>query len=106
MLVDVSETAEEAGISYPTAVTQAVWQKHVVVPEGVEAQDEQGRLWGILRMLRCAILGHGRKAASRVDFALMVRNDNRRPEKVTLKALCGPGDQAEPVITVMLPHED
>jgi hypothetical protein len=44
--------------------------------------------------------------ASRIDFQLLVRNDNRRPEKVTLKALCGPGDDAEPVITIMLPHED
>ena len=25
---------------------------------------------------------------------------------VTLKAVCGPGDDAEPVITIMLPEED
>jgi hypothetical protein len=25
---------------------------------------------------------------------------------VRLKALCGPGDQGEPVVTVMLPDED
>jgi len=40
--------------------------------------------------------------------AVDVRNDNRdrTPPLVRLKALCGPGDQSEPVITIMLPVED
>jgi hypothetical protein len=44
----------------------------------------------------------------RVDFAVHIRNDNeeRTPPLVSLYALCGPGDDAEPVVTVMLPHED
>jgi len=29
-----------------------------------------------------------------------------RARLVTLKALCGPGDDGEPVITIMLPEED
>jgi hypothetical protein len=43
-----------------------------------------------------------------VPFALHVRDDNREgtPPLVRLKAVCGPGDQGEPVMTVMLPHED
>jgi hypothetical protein len=43
-----------------------------------------------------------------VPFAAHVRNDNRvgMPPLVRLKAMCGPGDQAEPVITGMLPDED
>jgi hypothetical protein len=40
-----------------------------------------------------------------VRFGVHVRNDNRErtPPLVRLKALCGPGDQGEPVLTVMLP---
>jgi hypothetical protein len=106
VLVDVSKLAREAGINYHTAMTSAVWQKYVTVPDGIEAQDEQGRLWDILWMLRCAIQKEKRRDISHIDFQLLVRNDNRQPEQVTLKALCGPGDQAEPVITVMLPDED
>ena len=43
-----------------------------------------------------------------MSFAVHVRNDNRErtPPLVRLKALCGPGDDAEPVITVLLPDED
>jgi hypothetical protein len=56
-----------------------------------------------------------RCAAAKFDghtllFKLYVRNHNRersdRRDLVTLKALCGPGDDAEPVITIMLPEED
>jgi hypothetical protein len=106
-LLDVSETAREAGIKFPVAVTRAVWVKYVEVPEGVTCQDERGRLWDILWMFRCA--------AAKFDgdtllFKLYVRNHNRerldRRDLVTLKALCGPGDDAEPVITIMLPEED
>jgi hypothetical protein len=43
-----------------------------------------------------------------VRFRVHVRNDNRErtPPLVALKAVCGPGDQAEPVVTVMMPDED
>jgi hypothetical protein len=35
-------------------------------------------------------------------------SDNRDcvPPLVRLKAVCGPGDNAEPVVTVMMPDED
>jgi hypothetical protein len=46
-------------------------------------------------------------SASEVRFGVHVRNDNRKrtPPLVRLKAVCGPGDQGEPVVTVMLPNE-
>ena len=75
------------------------------VPPRVECQDEAGRLWDVVWMLR---VGVQRAAGSLVLFSLHVRNSNRSgtPPLVRLKAVCGPGDQAEPVITVMLPEED
>jgi hypothetical protein len=59
-------------------------------------------LWDIVWMLRNA----ARKGGQEMLFQLYVRNDNRKPKLTTLKALCGPGDQMEPVITIMLPEED
>lgn len=105
VLVDVSATAREAGIRFPTAITASVWADYVRVPEGVDGQDEAGRLWDILWMLREAIRRAG-KDGSIIRFELVVRNDNTRAEFVTLKAVCGPGDELEPVVTVMLPEED
>jgi hypothetical protein len=106
VLVDVSTVAVEAGLKFPVALTRAVWDRYVEVPEGVQCQDVNGRLWDVLWMLRDAI----RRGASGsvITFRLHVRNTNRpgTPPLVTLKAICGPGDDAAPVITVMLPDED
>jgi hypothetical protein len=106
VLVDVSPAAREAGIKYPTALTRAVWEKCVKVPPGVVCQDESGRLWDIVWMLAGA--ARGGAGGPLVRFALHVRNDNleRTPPLVQLKAICGPGDRGEPVVTIMMPEED
>jgi hypothetical protein len=107
VLVDVSEMAKEAGIKFPVALTAAVYGKNVEVPDGVTGQDELGRLWDILWMLRCAA---GRCQGDTLEFQLYVRNHNRerldRRDLVALKAVCGPGDSGEPVVAIMLPNED
>ena len=104
-LVDVTTTAGEAGIKYPVALSRAVWSLYVAVPEGVTCQDEAGRLWDVLSMLRHAIR-KAKPGTSIVLYQLHVRNDNRRPRPVTLKAVCGPDDDGSPCITVLLPEED
>ena len=44
-LVDVSDTAREAGFSIPVALTRTVWNRLVAIPEGYQGfQDERGRL--------------------------------------------------------------
>jgi hypothetical protein len=57
-------------------------------------------------MLRCAI--SRASSGTEVLFAVHGRNDNREgtPRLLSLKAVCGPGDRGEPVITVMLVDED
>jgi hypothetical protein len=107
VLVDVTETAKEAGFKVPVAVTRAVWARYVAVPEGVEGQDEKGRLWDVLWMCRLGI-ARGTSYKPEVLFRLHVRNDNREgvPPLVTLKAVCGPDDDASPCVTIMEPDED
>jgi hypothetical protein len=107
VLIDVSEVARETGIRYPVALTRAVWEHCVAVPPGVLFQDEAGRMSDVVWMLSCP----ARRAPSGrngIPFALHVRNDNRErtPPLVRLKAVCGPGDDGEPVITVMDSKED
>ena len=106
VLDDVSELAKEAGFRFPVALTAGVWAASVAVPDGMASQDETGRLWDVLNVLHFAI-ARQKRDTGRVDFAVHVRNDDREedPPLVRLYALCGPGDNAEPVITVMLPHE-
>jgi hypothetical protein len=70
-------------------------------------RDEAGRLWDVLTMLHTDIR-QSAGAASGLRFAVHARDDNRErtPPLVRLKALCGPGDEGKPLITVLLPDED
>ena len=105
--VEVSTVAKEAGIKFPVFLTRAVYDAYVAVPPGVTCQDESGRLWDIVWMLRCS-LGKAQAGQDRLPFSLYVRNDNRRAKLIRLAATCGPKDidDPQPAITVMLPDED
>jgi hypothetical protein len=105
--VEVTKTAQEAGIKYPLFLTRAVFDKYVAVPEGVTGQDEAGRLWDVVWMTRFAIL-RSRPGCDRLPVALYVRNDNHRAKLVKLIAQCGPldMDDPQPAITLLMPDED
>jgi hypothetical protein len=106
-LIDVSSVALEAGIKFPVALTRAVYGRCVEIPKDVRAQDESGRLWDVLWMLRCAIQGSipcRKPSPDLLYFSVSVRNKKR--EQIELKSLCHPGDTPAPCITIMLPDED
>ena len=105
--IEVTKTAQEAGIRYPVFLTRAVFDAYVAVPPNVTGQDEAGRLWDVVWMLRFAI-SRARGHTDRLPVALYVRNDNRAPKLVKLIAQAGPLDMDDPspAITIMLPTED
>ena len=101
VLVDVTETAKEAGFSVPVAVTRTVWDEYIKPSEEEResGQDEDGRLWDTLFMLFVEI----RRASEKPELKYKVLYSG---EEVELKAVISPGDYGEPVVTIMLPHED
>ena len=105
--VDVSTVAAEADIRFPVFLTRTVFDAYVTVPPNVSGQDEAGRLWDIVWMLRFAVQ-RSRPGCDRLPVALYVRNDNRKPRLIKLIATCGALDidDPQPAITVMLPDED
>ncbi len=110
VLVDVTTTAKEAGIRYPVALTRAVWERYVAwdrsdTERNGAIQDEAGRLWDVLWMFRIAAR---RGTRDTVHYPLMVvdREKGGAPIERILKAIVGPGDDLEPVITIMEPDED
>ncbi len=112
VLVDVTATANEAGITVPVAVTAGVWQGYVAPSyiEDLPGQDSAGRLWDLLWML--TIAARRAQHTSVLFFAVLflvspdAAGGSPTHEEITFKAVCGPGDQGEPVITIMLPEED
>jgi len=112
VLVDVSDLAREAGFKLPVAMTAAAWADCVAWSEEDTRrkrcpQDETGRLWDVLFMAAQA----ARRRANTPDrlFQLLrVPREGRgqRPRLTTLRLVIGPGDEAEPVLTIMQPDED
>jgi hypothetical protein len=108
---------QQAGFKVPVAITRAAWARTIEaggtwksegeagVLELKGGQSLTGRLWDLLSMLRAA---SGQAAnTDRVHFQVLVDvNGDGHHEPVKLWALCGPGDDARPVITIMLEGED
>ena len=112
--IEVTKTAAEAGIRFHVFITRGVYEQCVAVPPGVTGQDEAGRLWDVVWMLRFAIMRSqpgtmASPARTRLVVALYVRNSNSHPARLT-KLIATAGtvdiDDPAPAITVMLPNED
>ena len=105
--VEVTKTAQEAGIRFPVFLTRTVFDAYVAVPPNVSGQDEAGRLWDVVWMTRFAIQ-RAKPGCSGLPVALYVRNDNRAAKLIKLVATCGALDidDPQPAITVMMPDED
>lgn len=110
-LIDVSELAVEAGFRVPVAVTRAAWADCVEWSE-VDSrrqtyQDEAGRLWDVLWMaMSAARRGAGVQRLVFQLYRVPRGGHGVRPRLVKLVAHIGPGDDGDPVITILLPGED
>lgn len=110
VLVDISETAREAGFRWPVAITSTAWADCVAWSDNDDQQqvyqDESGRLWDVLWMAFVAI--RSASNGSQMEYQLYrVPRDGKsvEAELTTLKLVCSPGDDGKPVITIMLPQE-
>jgi len=108
VLVDLmqEETAglvREAGFKFPVAMTSGAWEAAIgpIAGKLPDGQDLKGRLWDVLWMLKIAIRAIRPLATTRIDFQVRVSG-----RLVPLYSVVGPGDDAEPVITILLPGED
>ena len=112
VLIDAGAMAREAGFRWPVAMTAAAWEDCVAWTESDNDrqtyQDQSGRLWDLLFMAAHA-------ARTKADAEPQLLFDLHRvprdgysiaAELTTLKLVVGPGDKAEPVMTILLPHED
>ena len=104
VLVDVSQLAKEAGWKWPVAITQALHADLANIPKQFSHEDYTGRLWDVLWM---GMLAAKQSRGAVIAFDLILHTqDNGTEGEYSVKAVCGPGDNGEPVITIMLPHED
>ena len=106
-LVDVSETAKEAGFAVPAALTTRLYADcndlsgtHATGGE----DDAAGRLWDLLYLAALSARREDNRNNSEFVFGLIMPVGEETDYRA--KCVIGPGDGGEPVITLMLPDED
>lgn len=103
LLVDVSDTAAEVGFVVPVAVTKNVWDDVHAIPAAYSHEDARGRLWDVLSMASHAVRQSSPDSTeTRYNLILHVGRSSRYP----VRAVCHPGDDLEPVITLSNPEKD
>lgn len=109
VLVEVDDLlARAAGFRIPVALTYAAWASAISVPDHLKhdlEQSETGRLKDLLRVLEFYIRNRP-CSDDRLEFTLQLQQPEGRHRTLKLKAICGPGDDPRPVLTIMLHDED
>ena len=100
-LVDVSAMAKEAGFLVPVAVTHAVYC--LCTPPKGSYESVDGRLWDVLFLAALASRAVARRGSKDPRARFKVKLGRRTP---VLISHIGPGDEGEPVITIMTPGDD
>ena len=112
VLIDAGATAAEAGFRFPVAITTAVWADCVAWDDADSErqtyQDPSGRLWDVLFMAAYAARADATGCRELCFELYRIPRDGQSTaaELTTLKLMVGPGDEGEPVMTILLPDED
>ena len=108
-LVDVTEIAKEVGFKLPVAITEALHNR--LIPSKADAdlgQDYNGRLWDVLWVAALTIK-LADPGTDTVTFTIALQEAGAKSGRLQnadlrLRAVCGPGDDGEPVITIGFPE--
>jgi len=110
VLVDVSETAKEAGFRLPVAITAALQARlEPAIADRDIGQDYDGRLWDVL-WLAAFTIKLADHCVDTVNFTVVMQKaeaQSGQPQNtdLRLRAVCGPGDEGEPVVTIGFPED-
>jgi hypothetical protein len=108
VLVDVTEIAHQVGFRYPVAITVALDDR--LQPSRHDAgQDYDARLWDVLWVAALNVRLNDRGTDTVRFTASQQETDPKtgqlQPTDLRLMAVCGPGDEGEPVITIGFPQD-
>jgi len=110
VLVDVTGVAKETGFKLPVAITEALHGR--LAPTKADqalGQDYDGRLWDVL-WLAAFTIKLADRGTDTVNFTVILQDADGKsgqPQNtdLRLRAVCGPGDEAEPVVTIGFPED-
>ncbi len=106
VLIDVTAQARDTGFKLHSVVSDNLFNGYIVPPKGLEGEGQsvEGRLHDVLWMVLVA--ARKQSEGSYVETDVLFLMAPGRQEKVKVVAVVGPGDEGEPVLTIMLPGDD
>ncbi len=93
-------------VKVSTCVTDHLYIDYIVPPAGLEGEGQsiEGRLHDLL--FRTLLAAKAIRDSDRAEFDVLFLMAPGRWDTAHVVAVIGPGDQGEPVMTIMLPEDD
>lgn len=105
ILIDVTPTARELGLTFPVTITKPLWDIGIVTNQSLSREEQSGRLRDVLMAFRLRLASLA-TISPLIDFpALLAMPPSTVPQPVPLFAIIQPdaGNQAN--VTLLLPNE-
>jgi hypothetical protein len=105
ILIDVTPTAQQLGITFPVTVSRPLWELGIATNQALPEQDQTNRLRDILMAFRLR-LASLTTLSPLLDFpVLLTLPPSRVPQPVPLFALIQPDPTHQANVTLLLPSE-
>jgi hypothetical protein len=105
VLIDVTPTAQQLGISFPMTITKPLWETGIAVHHTLTEEDTARRLRDVLMAFRLR-LSSLVTVSPLMDFpALLAFPPSTIPQPIPLFALIQPNKEHQVTVTLLLPNE-
>ena len=105
ILIDVTQTALQLGITFPVTITRPLWEVGIVTNRSLPEEDQTSRLRDILMAFRLR-LASLTTVSPLLDFpALLALSPSKVPQPIPLFALIQPDPMHQANVTLLLPQE-
>ncbi|SPP63261.1 DUF6573 family protein [Nitrospira lenta] len=105
ILIDVTPTAKELGLTFPVTITKPLWDLGIVTNHSLSQEEQTGRLRDILMAFRLRLASLA-TVSPLIDFpALLAMPPSTVPQPVPLFAIIQPDSGNQANVTLLLPNE-
>jgi Family of unknown function (DUF6573) len=105
VLIDVTPTAQQLGMSFPITITKPLWEADITVHQTLTEEDTARRLRDVLMAFRLR-LSSLVTVSPLIDFpALLAIPPGTIPQPIPLFALIQPNKEHQATVTLLLPNE-
>lgn len=105
ILIDVTPTAQQLGLTFPVTITKPLWDIGIVTNQSLSEAEQAGRLRDVLMAFRLRLASLA-TISPLIDFpALLAMPPSTVPQPVPLFAIIQPDNGNQANVTLLLPNE-